>query len=174
MTIGQEFIQELKLEAAVTRKFLEKVPFDKAEFKPNDKSEELGRLAIHVAEIIAWWTSVAETNRLDFSDFEPKNIQSNEELLTYFDELLSNALNSLRKIKNEELEESWSMSNGDEVYFTLPKKQVMRLFCMNHLIHHRAQLGVYLRILGIEVPSTYGPSADNFDVILINKFSSEF
>jgi uncharacterized damage-inducible protein DinB len=170
MTIGQEFLQELTLEAQVTRRFLERVPFDKSDFKPQENSETLGRLAIHVAEIIEWWTSVVEAKKLNFIDFEPKDIYTNDELLLYFDDLLACAKNALSKVKNEELEDSWSMTYGEDILFTLPKKQVLRLFCMNHLIHHRAQLGVYLRMLDIPVPATYGPSADDEDVILINPF----
>jgi hypothetical protein len=84
--------------------------------------------------------------------------------------LLAEAIKSLDTVKDEEFEENWSMTNGEELYFTLPKKQVARLFCMNHLVHHRSQLGVYLRMLDIIVPATYGPSADNFDIILTNKY----
>jgi uncharacterized damage-inducible protein DinB len=170
MTIGQELLQELTLEAAVTRRYLDSVPFDKLDYKPAEKSETLGRLAIHVAEIIAWWVSVVETNKLDFKDFEPKDIKSNKELLDYFDNLLAATKNSLANAKDEEFEKEWSMTYGDEILFTLPKKQVARLFCMNHLVHHRAQLGVYLRLLDIAVPATYGPSADDENVILVNPF----
>lgn len=170
MTIGQELLQELTLEAKVTRLFLELVPFDKAAYKPTEKSETLGRLAIHVAEIIAWWTSVVETNKLDFIDFEPKEIKSTEELLYYFDNLLADAKKSLSNAKDEEFEKEWSMTHGDDILFSLPKKQVARLFCMNHLVHHRSQLGIYLRLLDIPVPATYGPSADDGNVILITRF----
>ena len=170
MTIGQELIQELTIEASVTRRYLQNVPFDRLDFKPTEKSETLGRLAIHVAEIIAWWTSVVNTNRLDFIDFEPKSIKSTEELLSYFDTLLADAIKSLSTVKDEEFEKNWSMTNGEEVYFTLPKKQVVRLFCMNHLVHHRSQLGVYFRMLDVIVPATYGPSADDFEIILTNKY----
>ena len=170
MTIGHELLQELTLEAQVTRKFLERVPFDKADFKPTEKSETLGRLAIHVAEIIEWWTSVAKTNRLDFINYKTKEINSNNELLDYFDHLLEDAKKSLANVKDEVFNENWTMAHGEDVLFTLPKKQVARLFCMNHLIHHRAQLGMYLRLLEIPVPATYGPSIDDDSVILINKF----
>ncbi len=170
MTIGQELIQELTVEAAVTRRYLQNVPFDRLHYKPTEKSETLGRLAIHIAEIIAWWTSVVHTNRLDFADFEPEDIKSPEELLSYFDKLLEEAIKSLSNVKDEEFEQNWSMTNGEEVYFTLHKKQVVRLFCMNHLVHHRSQLGVYLRMLDIAVPATYGPSADDFELILTNKY----
>lgn len=170
MTIGQAFLQELLLESEVTRKYLASVPFEKKEFQPTEKSEKLGRLAIHVAEITAWWTACADKDKLDFIGFEPKNINTTEELLAYFDELLTAATRSLSNIKDTELEREWSMTYGDEVLFTLPKKQVMRVFCMNHLVHHRAQLGVYLRLLDIPVPATYGPSADDENVLLVRRF----
>ena len=83
-----DIASELKQEAAVTRRFLELVPFDQKDFQPHEKSEKLGRLAIHVAEIIAWWKACLEKPSLDFIDFEPKEIQSAAELVAYFDELL--------------------------------------------------------------------------------------
>ena len=170
MTIGQEFLKELSLEAAVTRKYLASVPFDKKGFKPAEKSETLGRLAIHVAEIIAWWTACIKTDKLDFMGFEPKNINTTTELLAYFDDLLDEAKMALATAKDDIFEQEWSMTYGDEILFTLPKKQVARIFCMNHFIHHRSQLGVYLRILGVAVPATYGPSADDENVMLIERF----
>jgi uncharacterized damage-inducible protein DinB len=170
MTIGQELLQELNLEAAVTRRFLERVPFDKADFKLHEKSERLDHLAIHVAEIIAWWKEVIENYELNFIDFKQKEIKSNAELLDYFDNLFAEAENSLSNAKDEELQKEWSMKHGDDILFTLPKKQVLRLFCMNHLVHHRSQLGMYLRVLDIPVPAVYGPSADDENVILITPF----
>ncbi len=170
MTITQDLLSELQLEAAVTRRFLERVPFDKAEYKMHEKSETLGRLAIHVAEIIAWWKECIDFDKLDFIDFEPKDIKTTVELLVYFDNLLAEAKTSLSKIKDEELEKNWSMTHGKDVLFTLSKKQVLRVFCMNHLIHHRSQLGTYFRQLNIPVPATYGPSADDEDVLLTQQF----
>ncbi len=158
------------MEAAVTRRYLESVPFDRLDYKPAEKSETLGRLAVHVAEIVAWWTDCIDNDRLDFIDFEPKDVNSTEELLTYFDRLLSDAKRSLSAVKDEELAKEWSMTHGDDILFTLPKRQVVRLFCMNHLVHHRSQLGVYLRLLDIPVPATYGPSADDDNVLLISPF----
>ena len=170
MTTGQELLQELTLEADVTRRFLERVPFDRIEYKPNEKSETLGRLSTHVAEIIAWWKDCIEYDKLDFFDFEPRDIKSTNELLSYYDDLLIKAKKALSEVNDEELVKEWSMTNGEEILFTLPKKQVLRLFCMNHLVHHRSQLGMYLRLLNIPVPATYGHSADDENVILINKF----
>ena len=170
MTIGLELLQELTLEATVTRLYLDSVPFDKLDYKPTAKSESLGRLTIHVAEIIAWWTSCIDNDKLDFIDFEPKDIKTKGELLSYFDNLLADAIPSLTTVKDVEFDKDWSMTHGDDILFTLPKRQVARLFCMNHLVHHRSQLGVYLRLLDIPVPATYGPSADDDDVILIKPF----
>ena len=160
MSIAEEFWNELKQEAAITRKHLERVPFEKQEYQPHKKSEKLGRLAVHVAEIIAWWSEVINHSELDFIDFEPKNITTSSALLAYFDDLLEKAMSDLKSAEDAVFEENWSMRYGDTIYFTLPKKQVMRTFCMNHLVHHRAQLGVYLRLLDIPVPGSYGPSAD--------------
>lgn len=170
MTIGQEFLKELILEAEVTRKYLACVPYDRKEFKPSEKSETLWRLAVHVAEIIEWWTTCLNSDRLDFMGFEPKDIQSTTELLAYFDELLEDAKASLSDAKDEAFDKEWSMTYGSEILFTLPKKQVVRIFCMNHLVHHRAQLGVYLRLLDVPIPATYGPSADDEQVTLIRRF----
>ena len=170
MTIGQELLAELTLEAEVIRRYLAAVPFEKREFQPTEKSEKLGRLAIHVAEIIAWWKNVIEEDKLDFIDFEPKAIATTDGLLNYFDDLLMESKKALQIVADEALNKEWSMTHGDETYFTLPKKQVLRIFCMNHLVHHRAQLGVYLRLLGVPAPATYGPSADDFEMILTRKF----
>jgi uncharacterized damage-inducible protein DinB len=170
MTTGQTLLQELTIEAEVTRKFLERLPFDKGIFKPHENSESLKHLGIHVAEIIAWWNAVIEHDELNFIHFKQKEITSNDELLSYFDELLIQAKEALLVVRDEELNKPWSMTHGEDVLFTLPKAQVLRLFCMNHLIHHRAQLGVYLRMLHVPVPASYGPSIDDDEVILIRPF----
>jgi len=170
MSLAKDLLEELTLEAAVTRRYLASVPFDKADFQPHEKSEKLGRLAIHIAEIIAWWKESIINEELDFIDFEPKNIQSTAALLTYFDTLVEETKIVLRQAKNKDFTRNWTMRHGEEILFTLPKKQVLRIFCMNHLVHHRAQLGVYLRLLDIAVPATYGPSADDYEIILSSPF----
>ncbi len=172
MSLAKKLLAEFTLEAAVTRRYLASVPFDKADFQPHEKSEKLGRLAIHVAEIIAWWKESILHEELDFIDFEPKNIQSTAELLTYFDALVEATKTVLRQVTNKDFKGNWTMRHGEEILFTLPKEQVVRIFCMNHLVHHRAQLGVYLRLLDIPVPAAYGPSADDYDIILARPFGS--
>lgn len=170
MTLAHDLYQELKLEAAVTRRYLASVPFNKLDFQPHEKSETLGRLAVHVAEILSWWEACLKHDELDFIDFEPEEFTHVDDLLHYFDRLLATALNALQTAKLTDFDALWSMRYGDEVHFTLPKKQVLRIFCMNHLVHHRAQLGVYLRLLDVSVPAAYGPSADDDEVILIREF----
>ncbi len=169
-SIGKTFLQELILESEVTRRYLEVVPFEKAHFKPAEKSETLGRLAIHIAEITAWWTYCVRDEKLDFINFKPIELDTSKELLIYFDSLLAEAKEALLHVSDDEFTKQWSMTYGDEVLFTLPKYQVARIFCMNHLVHHRAQLGVYLRMLNIPVPAAYGPSADDDMVTLIHNF----
>lgn len=170
MALAQDLVNELKQEAAVTRKHLERVPFDKLDYRLHEKSETLGRLAVHVAEIVAWWKVCLLNDELDFIGFEPKVFSTPEQLLSYFDGLLAEAVKVLSEAEPEDFTKEWSMRYGETIYFTLPKKQVLRFFCMNHLVHHRAQLGVYLRLLGVPVPAVYGPSADDEDVILINRY----
>lgn len=168
MSIGKEFLQELLLESRVTRKYLELVPFEKKDFRPAEKSESLGRLAIHVAEIFEWWLSCVNDSQLDFEQFEPADINSAEELTKYFDELMAKVSDSLKTVRNEEWGKIWTMAQGEHILCQMPKKQVARVFCLNHLVHHRAQLGVYLRLLGIALPATYGPSADDDEVLLVD------
>jgi uncharacterized damage-inducible protein DinB len=170
MNFLNNLLSELKQEAAVTRCFLALVPFEHSDYQPHPNSEKLARLAIHVAEIMAWWDSCLNTDGLDFEHFEPVKIENTTQLLTYFDKLQQKAVESIANSQHVDLQKKWSMSHGETIYFTLPKYQVLRVFCMNHLIHHRAQLGVYLRLLNIALPATYGPSADNYEVILTQPF----
>ncbi|NJM53972.1 MAG: hypothetical protein HC846_11650 [Blastocatellia bacterium] len=169
MSLAQDLLNELRQEASVTRRFLEQVPFDKLDYRPDEKSEFLGRLAVHVAEILGWWKSCLTQDELDFIDFAAKEFATKEQLLSYFDDLLAEAEDVLQNAEDEDFNAEWSMRYGETVYFTLPKKQVVRTFCLNHWIHHRSQLGTYFRNLGIKVPATYGPSADDDEVILINR-----
>ena len=170
MNFLKEIKAELTQEAAVTRKFLEQVDFSHSEFKPHPKSEKFGRLAVHVAELLMWWENCLTTNELNFEGFEPKEFNQTEELLAYFDELLFKVLNLLETAEDSILTERWQMKLGNELLFESNKKEVLRKFCMNHLVHHRAQLGMYLRLLNIPVPATYGPSEDEGEILLIEEY----
>lgn len=163
MKLNQILLAELKEEAAATRKLLELVPFEKADFKPHEKSMTLKRLSVHIAEISGWWKECLINDELDFSkgDFTPKEFNSTAELLAYHDSLVEKAEKILTEIAEEEFQKPWTMRNGEQIYFTMPKSKVVRSWCMNHLYHHRAQLCVYLRLLDVPLPGTYGPSADS-------------
>lgn len=162
MKHSERLLAELRQEAIATRKILERVPFHQLDYKPHEKSMSLGRLATHVAEIYGWWKECLVNDVLDFAvgDFTPRICQSSEELLGLFEDLLQKGEVILTEVDENEFEKMWTMRQGDIVFFTLPKHEVVRTWCMNHLYHHRAQLGVYLRLLDVALPSVYGPSAD--------------
>jgi len=162
MKHSQILLAEIKQEAIATRKLLELIPFERVDFKPHEKSMTLLRLATHVAEISGWWKECLVNDELDFSkgDFTPKVYTSTAELVALHDTLMSKAEKILNEISEDEFQKPWIMRNADAIYFTSPKSEVVRTWCMNHLYHHRAQLGVYLRLLNIPLPGIYGPSAD--------------
>lgn len=161
-TIGSAYLAELEHEAKVAREVLSRVPADKFDWKPHEKSMSFGKLASHIAEMVGWTGPTLQHPELDFSkmDYKPFEPKTTEELLEYFDKNLAEAADVLRNTTDEQFMESWTMRNGETVYFTMPKIAVMRSFVMNHIVHHRGQLSVYLRLNDIAVPSMYGPSAD--------------
>ncbi len=163
MKINDILLAELKHEAASTRKLLERVPFEKGDFKPHEKSMNLQRLSVHVAEITGWWKECLVHDELDFSkgDFTPKVFNSTDEILALHDKLVAQAEQILTDTPESEFQKPWTMRNGEQIYFTMPKASVVRTWCMNHLYHHRGQLSVYLRLLDVALPDTYGPSADS-------------
>jgi uncharacterized damage-inducible protein DinB len=162
MKQSEILLAELKQEAASTRSLLALVPFDKLDYKPHEKSMTLKRLSVHVAEITGWWKECLVHDELDFSkgNFTPREINSVEDLLAYHDELVEKSIKILNEIADEEFAKPWTMRNGEQIYFTKCKSEVVREWCMNHLYHHRGQLTVYLRLLNVPLPSIYGPTAD--------------
>jgi uncharacterized damage-inducible protein DinB len=160
--LSAAFLAELDNEVKVTRQVLERIPADKFDWKPHEKSMTFGRLASHVAEMFGWTKDTLHSDVLDFATMEYKPFEptSTEELLALFDEQIANSRAALADVSDEKFMTEWTMRNGDQVYFTMPKVAVMRTFVMNHIIHHRGQLSVYLRLNDIPVPSIYGPSAD--------------
>jgi uncharacterized damage-inducible protein DinB len=156
------FLGELENEAKVTRTVIERVPADKFDWKPHEKSMTMGRLATHVSEMFGWTKETLKGDVLDFAafDYKPFEPKTNEELLAFFDDHIAKAKQILSETSDETFMTEWTMRNGEQVYFTMPKVAVMRSFVMNHIIHHRGQLSVYLRLNDIPVPSMYGPSAD--------------
>ena len=160
--IATALIAELENEAKVTRKILERVPADKFDWKPHEKSMTMSRLATHVAEMHGWTNSTVEQPELDFAkmDYKPFEPRTTEDLVEHFEKCFSGAIDSLKKASDEIWSEPWSLKNGETVYFTMPKIVVMRSMVLNHIVHHRGQLSVYLRLNDIPVPAMYGPSAD--------------
>lgn len=161
-SISSALIAEMEHEAAVARKCLERVPAEKFDWKPHEKSMAFGALAVHVAEMFGWTPVTLQQPELDFAkfDYQPYKPATNEDLLEYFDKNVAEALETLRNTSDETYMENWTMRNGDTIYFTMPKVATMRSFVMNHIVHHRGQLSVYLRLNDIPVPSIYGPTAD--------------
>ena len=162
MTFMQSFSKELEREAITTRKMLERVPDDKFDWKPHEKSMTLKQLATHVAEIPSWIGMVLNTAELDFAnnDYKPTDVTSHKELMDHFEKSLAAGREALGNGKDKQLEDFWTMRNGEQIYSTSPKDEVIRgVFCQ--VVHHRAQLGVYLRLLNIPIPGSYGPSADD-------------
>ncbi len=162
MPIKDSFIAELKQDAAMTRKMLERVPFDKKDWKPHPKSMSVGRLATHIAENLYWVVDISQADDFDFmkKKFGPQVAESSEALLALFDQNLSAALAELEKMTDEDFAKTWIIRRGEQVIYSIPKKVAVRGWTLNHNIHHRGQLSVFLRLLDVPVPGMYGPSAD--------------
>lgn len=160
--MNHAFLGELEHEAANTRRVLALVPADKGDWKPHPKSFSLGNLAVHLTEMHGWVDMTVKETELDFAKFEykPAPFTTPEELTTRLDGYLVQAKTALAGTNDEELGVPWTLRNGEHVMFTMPRVQCLRSMVMNHIVHHRAQLTVYLRLLDIPVPGMYGPSAD--------------
>jgi len=161
--IAQSILPEFDHEFAKLRSLLECVPEGKGDYRPHEKSMTLAKLAGHVAELSKWMGATIENDELDTSDGShiPYEMTTRAELLDFHDKNVAEAHETLAAASDETMMSPWSLKNGDEVLLTMPKVAVVRGFVMNHMIHHRAQLGVYLRLNDIPLPGTYGPSADN-------------
>ena len=156
------FLEQLEQEAITTRKMLSRVPADKFDWKPHEKSMELIRLATHVAELPTWIPMTLDTDELDFSksDYKPAQIKKKDELMNYFEECLTKGREALKNGNEKSLDKPWTLRNGEQIYSTSPQREVIRM-SLSQIIHHRAQLGVFLRLLNIPIPGSYGPSADD-------------
>ena len=160
ITFGNEFLKELETEATATRKCLERIPENLFDWKPHQKSMTMGYLALLVAEIPKWITYMIEKSEIDFATFEHFKPKTTSELVSHFDENVQAAKNVLQHISNESLLELFFLKNQGQILFSSPKKENIGI-SINHLVHHRGQLTVYMRLNDIPVPSIYGPSADD-------------
>lgn len=157
--LSSNFLKELELEYAATRKCLERIPEKLFDYKPHPKSMELGYLAPLVAAIPSWITQMIEKDEIDFVTFPKPTIKTSEELLAYFEENIKGAKAALSNIDDEALQRDFSLKSNGETVYTAPKEEHV-LTTLNHWVHHRGQLTVYMRLNEIPVPSIYGPSAD--------------
>ncbi|MBI4558657.1 MAG: DinB family protein [Candidatus Hydrogenedentes bacterium] len=154
--------QEFGYEAGLTRKMLDRVPEDKLGWKPHEKSMSLGRLAGHIAEIPGYMVVTLSTDELviDPKSYKPEVATSRSGLLAGFDRRVAEAKSVMEGQTNDHLMLPWRLKMGDRVVFELPRVAVIRSMVLNHTVHHRGQLSVYLRLQGVPVPAIYGPSAD--------------
>jgi len=153
---------DLDNELATTRRMLERFPAGQNDWRPHEKSMTLGRLAAHVAELPQYGTMIITTDEMDFatSGYKPTTYDTAEALLAVFDEKVKTLRPALAAADATVLASPWTLRNGEQVFFTRPKGELVRHMMINHLVHHRAQLGVYYRMLDVALPGSYGPSAD--------------
>jgi uncharacterized damage-inducible protein DinB len=160
ITFGQEYLKELEGEVPATRKCLERIPDRLYDWKPHEKSMNLGYLALLVAEIPKWITFSIEKSEIDLATYPKFPLTTTAALVKHFDENIQGAQNALKNISNKDLGGTFSLkANGQLLYSTSKKENVAS--SINHWVHHRGQLTVYMRLNDIAVPSIYGPSADD-------------
>src|SRR5437016_2577077 len=165
MTIGQSLLGEFDQEMQNTRKILERVPDDKWNWKPHEKSGTVGWLASHVATMVEWLPMTIKTEEFDYAPvggptYQAPKIENRKELLAEFDKNVSAARTALASVSDADIMKNWKLLAGGQEIFTMPRVACIRGMVLNHLIHHRAQLTVYFRLIGVPVPGLYGPSAD--------------
>ena len=158
MNISELLTPELKCETHLTETFLKRVPKDKLEWSPHKKSMPLGRLCAHLVELYGYFPATMDSDTLDYATFQPPQPTTLDDMLTELPELAAAAEQSLQKA-NEVYQQICTTKNGDKVLGQTPRYTDIRSN-LNQIVHHRAQLGVYLRLLDVAVPATYGPSAD--------------
>ncbi len=161
MALADMLLPEFDHEMATTRKLLERVPDDKLGWKPHEKSFTLGQLAQHVATIPFWGTTTLQQSEFDTAGMQPLPAAANRaEILSAFDRQAAEARAALAGKSDGEMMAPWALKHGANTLFSMPKATVWRSFVMNHLVHHRGQLSVYLRLQDVPLPPMYGPTAD--------------
>jgi uncharacterized damage-inducible protein DinB len=165
MPIRDTLLPEFDHEMETTRKTLERVPEDRPDWKPHDTSMSISRLAGHIAELAGFGAMTFQGDGFDFapggkSQMQPAVMTSRKQLLEMFDKNVASTRAAIAKASDEELQKVWSLMNNGKMIFALPRAGVVRSMILNHIIHHRGQLSVYLRMNRAPVPSIYGPSGD--------------
>jgi uncharacterized damage-inducible protein DinB len=159
MSLAQTFVAEFDQEMAITRRLLQRVPSDKAKWKPHEKSFAMGHLAQLVARMPGWNTLAMRDTALDLSGAPAYSYETTDTLLAEFDRHVEEARAALVAAKDQDFGVPWTLKQGDRVFFTMPRGAVVRQN-ISHLIHHRGQLSVYLRLVDVPLPVIYGPTAD--------------
>ena len=161
MDIIRLLLKEIGEEAQNTRKMLERVPDDQWDWKPHEKSMTMRQLTVHVAELPSWVSIGLQTEGIDFlaTPYTPKPASSKADLIQLFEQSLESGKAALENVSEADLELTWTLRSGDHIHSVMTKYEVIR-HSLAQTIHHRAQLGVYLRLLNIPIPGSYGPSAD--------------
>jgi uncharacterized damage-inducible protein DinB len=160
MSTVELLLQELEQEAQTTRRVLERVPNDRLSWKPHDRSMSLGQLALHIASVPGAIAEISQISPFPVPKFEQPSATSAAELIPALDESLEKARTILRRLDDADLAKVWRVMDGDREVMAIPVGAVLRTIMLNHWYHHRGQLSVYLRQVGVPVPSIYGPSAD--------------
>lgn len=161
MQLNEAFKSEWEREAISARKMMERTPFEKFAWKPHERSMDLGGLVRHMANLASFPSKIVSNDFLDIASApKPQPLASTAELVGLFDMNLNESLKALKNVTNDDLFAEWTLRSGDQVIVSLPRAGALRSIAMNHFIHHRGQLSVYLRLLDIPIPSIYGPSAD--------------
>lgn len=160
MTIAETILAEFEAQAPLTRRHLERVPEDKLDWKPAEKSMTLGQLALHIAQTPGGVAEFIGLDALELPDFEFPHPASRDEVLRAYDESVENARIGLSGLSDEVMEGSIAFQKDGETLMQFPRKGFARDIILNHTYHHRGQISVYLRLLGVPVPSSFGPTAD--------------
>lgn len=154
------YAAEMKAESVATRKCLERIPESVYKFKPHEKSMEMGYLTLLVAEIPKWIRDMIEGGVINFQSYSHFQLSTTEKLLAHYDENIEGAIKSLTNITDQKLAKPFELKNGDQLLWSSPMVEALAN-TINHWVHHRGQLTVYMRLNDIAVPSIYGPSADD-------------
>jgi uncharacterized damage-inducible protein DinB len=165
MSLSEMLLPEFDQEMATTRKILERVPEGKSDWQPHGKSMTLGRLAGHVAELAGWGVNTMAQTELDFmpaggQPYKPTIFTSRAEALELFDKNVKASREAIAKASDADFKVMWSLKRAGQTLMSMPRYSVLRSMVLNHIIHHRAQLGVFLRLNDVAIPGSYGPSAD--------------
>lgn len=155
------FKKELEEESAITRKMFSRIPDDKLDWKPHEKNMSIKQLATHIAELPGWVAMAFTTDGLDFAkgDYKPTNVENKTELMKFFEDTVEVGESHLLPKYEKDLGQPWILRNGDTILNKYTKAEVVRMV-LNQVTHHRAQLGMYLRLMDVPIPGSYGPSAD--------------